>query len=441
MSCAETSISRAKGIHSSLCSSASRVPFKYRSHVGQLRKTSPPDGTLLRLLPLIQVFLLVDAESEVRGDDGAETAETENPGYTVVARHTARLLQGAEDDGADQRGDDLGSGDGDVVDAEDHAGGVGVACISALRNGLLVFGGGLDGSAADGIALGDFRGDDREGCPTGETPRNADSANKNSRAHGGFDHECQAHQNGKEDVRDKPRATKGQRLDLKLIKRCVELLHLGLGGSSTLRPHREVTRTTHAMGSRGSKRCSRPDGSARCSRLRLWLWRLEGGWDDERKDDRAQEGCASEHQKGTGADSGRVLPDLVDFCVSHVRVRLEEWIRVDLANVSGDVEKEGEPADPGKELNLADTLDLIGKPGDGPIEAREESQYTFLLLSRRWVAGRITLASSAADANGEGHNKRGDSAKHLELGVTEPRKVEWEVDVSSQVTSNVSNTS
>ena len=112
-----------------------------------------------------------------------------------------------------------------------------------------------------------------------------------------------------------------------------------------------------------------------------------------------------------------------------------------MADVGGDVEEERKPAYPCKELDFADTLDLVWQLVDGTEETFEEGQHSASCFGRSGVEGWIAFsAGSDADAHGEGHDEGCDGTEDFELRVTEPRQVLWELDVAEEIASDVSDT-
>lgn len=77
-------------------------------------------------------------------------------------------------------------------------------------------------------------------------------------------------------------------------------------------------------------------------------------------------------------------------------MRLKIWVDVKLADISGNIEQEGEPADPVEELNFADLSDLRRKTFDGGKDLMKERKDAALLISRRAFETWVTFT----DENG-----------------------------------------
>lgn len=71
-------------------------------------------------------------------------------------------------------------------------------------------------------------------------------------------------------------------------------------------------------------------------------------------------------------------------------MRLKVWVDVKLADISGNVEQKGEPADPIEELDFADLSNLRRKTLHGGKDLMKEREDAALFVSRRafetWVA-------------------------------------------------------
>ena len=102
------------------------------------------------------------------------------------------------------------------------------------------------------------------------------------------------------------------------------------------------------------------------------------------------------------------------------KIRLD----VDLSNVGSDVEQEGEPADPGEELDSADFADLGRQALHGTVELDEERQNAAFL--RWWVAlqSRVSfLNAEARDADRDSQGENSNNAENLELGVSKEAEI------------------
>lgn len=77
-------------------------------------------------------------------------------------------------------------------------------------------------------------------------------------------------------------------------------------------------------------------------------------------------------------------------------MRLEVWVDVKLADICGNVEEKGEPADPVEELNFADLSNLRRKTLHGGKDLMKERKDAALFISRRTFETRVTFT----DENG-----------------------------------------
>jgi hypothetical protein len=115
----------------------------------------------------------------------------------------------------------------------------------------------------------------------------------------------------------------------------------------------------------------------------------------------------------------------------------------ELANVSGDVEQEREPAHPSEELHLADHADLWRETPNRLEDLPEEGHHTKLAAAGHLgIQARIALLDEGA-AEGQGSAERNAcyDAQHFELGVTKEREDFRQVNISREVTKNVANPS
>lgn len=86
------------------------------------------------------------------------------------------------------------------MDTENHAGLVGGVVFAGGEKSALPSGRGADKAAADGIALGDFLGDEGERGPVGDGPGDADEGDNDGGAGCGADEEGGPGQHGEDDV-------------------------------------------------------------------------------------------------------------------------------------------------------------------------------------------------------------------------------------------------
>ena len=94
-----------------------------------------------------------------------------------------------------------------------------------------------------------------------------------------------------------------------------------------------------------------------------------------------------------------------------------------LPDVARGVEEEREPADPGTELNRADSSDLWRETSDGRKDLLEESHDTTFPSGWGAFHSRISLFDSkGADGHRTTECYAGDNAENLELGVAEERE-------------------
>lgn len=171
-----------------------------------------------------------------------------------------------------------------------------------------------------------------------------------------------------------------------------------------------------------------------------WFGSLEARFDKQGQENGGSKIGDGEDEECKGAYPGRFLPCSVDFFWRHVWVLLEVWLNIDLANVSGDVEQERKPANPGKELHLADLADLGWQTTDRCVQRHEESGNTGFLQRRIAFKSRVSLTDSGTrNSNGDGQCERGQDAKHLELSVAKEGQVSRKIDISREVADNVAN--
>src|ERR1700761_9020424 len=148
---------------------------------------------------------------------------------------------------------------------------------------------------------------------------------------------------------------------------------------------------------------ARGRGCGRCQWLhRGRRWWLEAWSNDKWKQNAGDKGCNCKEEKCKGADACGLLPELVDFFGIHVRVLLEEWLRVDAANPGCDVKEEREPPEPCRKLNSTYIRDLGRQAPHSVVERLEQCKHTVALIGRLAVKPRISLANGAnADTAGE----------------------------------------
>ena len=83
-------------------------------------------------------------------------------------------------------------------------------------------------------------------------------------------------------------------------------------------------------------------------------WRSICWYNDEGQDDDRCEGCNCKDKKSECSGPSSILPSLINFGRTEMRVGLEDRIDKQLPNVGRDVEQEGKPTNPVEELNLTD---------------------------------------------------------------------------------------
>ena len=85
------------------------------------------------------------------------------------------------------------------------------------------------------------------------------------------------------------------------------------------------------------------------------------GDNEERKHEIGSQRGNGKDQKSKGSNSSRMLPSIIDFCRTEIRVLLEDRVDVKLANVSRNIKEERKPANPIEKLNFAYPADLQRK--------------------------------------------------------------------------------
>ncbi len=132
-----------------------------------------------------------------------------------------------------------------------------------------------------------------------------------------------------------------------------------------------------------------------------------GGDDDEGEEGVGQEGGDGEDEQGEGRDAGGAFPGEVDVGGGEVRVGGEIGVHVELADVGGDVEEEGEPADPVEELGFADFADLGVEALHGVEDLVEEAEDAEFLFWGWTFGARVSFAD--ADAGEEDGAAEGEA--------------------------------
>lgn len=114
------------------------------------------------------------------------------------------------------------------------------------------------------------------------------------------------------------------------------------------------------------------------------------------EDDSCGEIGQREYQKRESANSCGTLPSPVYLLRRHVRIGFEVRLDIDLANISRNVEQEWKPANPSKELDLADFGDLWWKASNRLVKRSEECYDARFLYRRFAFKSRVTLAHCGA---------------------------------------------
>ena len=157
-----------------------------------------------------------------------------------------------------------------------------------------------------------------------------------------------------------------------------------------------------------------------------WPGRAVGGNDNKWEEEIGGERGNCEDKEGASANSGGRFPGLVNFPGCEVGVRGEDGVDVELANVSGYVEKKRKPAYPVEELDLTDFANLGWKPLQGGKDLAKEGDDTNFLRRWRTFEARISFANiKAGDQDCATKSKCSDDAQNLELRIPENASSEF----------------
>ncbi|KAI6766480.1 hypothetical protein HG531_011702 [Fusarium graminearum] len=345
------------------------------------------------------------------------TAKGKHDRDTVVTWCASRLLPELENDTGAHSSDNLRCSNSHVVDAENHTSLVNFFLLFVTPDSTVVCSGSRlprPLSTDQGISPADLGTDDGPWSPQCHGPCNTDKTNQYSGRLDSAHKERGKHASSKEKKRKEPCALESESRDSQLVQPggLVVFIFIVVTSSRGL-SWNVVDRLAVVRGSN------------------------KEGKEYVRKQthNRVDEKC-----KGT--NSSRLLIKFVELLWGHMRIRFKVWLYIDLPDIRGCVEQQRKESNPGAELDLANPLDLRRQTLDRLENGEEERDHAMLLFLGRPVKARVSLldeGSAHKHRQSEGHTS--DSTKYLKLRLSEEPKVTSQVNIPSNISDNVAESS
>ena len=173
------------------------------------------------------------------------------------------------------------------------------------------------------------------------------------------------------------------------------------------------------------------NGNGRCCRF-------ESRDDEEGQEGVGEEGDDGVDEEGECANSRSLFPELFEFRFREVR--FEKRVDVKLPYVCRDIVEEGKPANPVRELDFANFADARRKAPCCGEDLFEEGYNAWVVGCGRAVETRISLLDEqAAYAQGRAQSKARNNTQHFELSVAKEWEMFRQVDVTKNISKDVSN--